>query len=150
MPLRNASRTDRRALAVVSDLVGVQGAGAAPRRLTGGRFLGRPVELGEILTDGDGRLLVLPGSGRAVSASDAPALSGFADNDSRNTPARPAASFRAAATRSAPKFRRRKPPSGSATVRDHHDASGFAVAAPAAAPAEAGALAAGAPVKPCV
>ena len=81
MPLRNASRTDRRALAVVSNLVGVQGAGAAPRRLTGGRFLGRPVELGEILTDAEGRLLVMPGSGRAVSAPDAPPLSGFADND---------------------------------------------------------------------
>lgn len=81
MPLRNASRPNRRALAVVSDLIAVQGASAEPRALTGGRFLGRAVDLGEILTDSEGRLLVMPGSGRAVRSLDAPALSGFADND---------------------------------------------------------------------
>jgi sugar lactone lactonase YvrE len=81
MPLRNATRADRRALAVVSDLAQVQGAGAPPRPLTGGRFLGRRVDLGEILTDADGRLMVMPGSGRAVSSAGAPPLSGFADND---------------------------------------------------------------------
>ena len=81
MPLRNAGRRDRRALAVVSHVAQVQGPGASPRSLTGGRFLGRAVDLGEILTDAYGRLLVVPGSGRAVSSPEAPPLSGFADND---------------------------------------------------------------------
>ncbi|MFM8894349.1 MAG: LodA/GoxA family CTQ-dependent oxidase, partial [Actinomycetales bacterium] len=81
MPLRNPDRRDRRSLAVVTELAQVQGAAAAPRVLGGGKFLGRPVSLGEILTDDSGRLIVMPGSGRAVRSPDAPALSGFADNN---------------------------------------------------------------------
>lgn len=81
MPLRNAEQVNRRSLAVVSDQVEVRGATAPPRALTGGRFLGRAVNLGEIFTDEAGHLLVMPGSGRAVRSGDAPPLSGFADND---------------------------------------------------------------------
>jgi len=81
MPLRNANRPDRDSLAVVSNVVRVTGAGATPRALSGGRFLGRRVALGEILTDSQGHLLVMPGTGRAISSPDAPPLSGFADNN---------------------------------------------------------------------
>jgi len=81
MPLRNADQPDRESLAVVSDVTSVKGAGATPRALSGGRFLGQRVDLGEILTDSEGRLLVMPGNGRAINSPDAPALSGFADND---------------------------------------------------------------------
>ena len=39
-----------------------------------------PVTLGEVMTDADGRLVVLPGAGGAYSAPGSPPLSGFADN----------------------------------------------------------------------
>lgn len=81
MALRNPDRRDRDSLAVLSELAQVQGASAAPRTLSKGRFLGEPVTLGEILTDASGHLLVLPGSGRAIRSAQGPALSGFADND---------------------------------------------------------------------
>ena len=81
MPLRNADNRNRDSLAVVSDMVTVRGAGASPRTLSGGQFLGRKVNLGEILTDSDGRLMVMPGNGRAINSPNAPPLSGFADND---------------------------------------------------------------------
>ena len=81
MPLRNADNRNRDSLAVVSDMVTVRGAGASPQRLSGGQFLGRKVNLGEILTDSDGRLMVMPGNGRAINSPNAPTLSGFADND---------------------------------------------------------------------
>ena len=79
--LRNAEVRDRSSLAVVSRERRVSGAGAAPRVLDGGSFLGVPVTLGEITTDGRGRLIVFPGTGDAVSVADSPPLSGFADND---------------------------------------------------------------------
>jgi len=81
MPLRNSTIRNRDSLAVLSDVVSVSGAGASPRTLSGGRFLGRKVNLGEILTDSDGRLMVMPGNGRAINSPNAPPLSGFADND---------------------------------------------------------------------
>ena len=79
--LRNASVQDRASLAVLSRTVRVRGAGAAPQQLTGGRFLGKRVDLGEVFTDKSGRLIVMPGDGSAVSSTGAPPLAGFADND---------------------------------------------------------------------
>ncbi len=79
--LRNANVADRASLAVVSTERSVSGAGAAPQVLDGGSFLGVPVTLGEITTDGLGRLIVFPGNGEAISRPDSPPLSGFADND---------------------------------------------------------------------
>jgi hypothetical protein len=50
-------------------------------RFGGGTFLGAEVELGEVRTDDEGRLLVLGGHGRAGSVpADAP-MPSFADND---------------------------------------------------------------------
>lgn len=81
MPLRNPEVTNRLSLAILSDAKTVKGMSSGPHALSGGDFGGQPVDLGEILTDQSGRLVVLAGSGEAVSLPGAPALSGFADND---------------------------------------------------------------------
>lgn len=78
---RNSDVTDRASLVVEATPRTLGGAAAGPLPLDGGRFRGLPVSLGEVLTDADGRLIVLPGSGSAYSTPDAPPLSGFADND---------------------------------------------------------------------
>ncbi|MET0919849.1 MAG: LodA/GoxA family CTQ-dependent oxidase, partial [Acidimicrobiia bacterium] len=51
-----------------------------PVALDGGAFLGAPVGLGELMVDGDGRLVVLPGTGAATSPTSAPLVT-FSDND---------------------------------------------------------------------
>lgn len=81
VPMRNPTVADRRSLAVVSRRRVVSGAGASPKRLDGGSFGGTAVDFGEVFTDRRGRLIVMPGSGAAISAQGAPPLSGFADND---------------------------------------------------------------------
>jgi len=58
----------------------VRGAGARPLALDGGAFLGQPVSLGEALTDGAGRLVVLPGNGAAYRHGHA-SLTSYAGND---------------------------------------------------------------------
>jgi sugar lactone lactonase YvrE len=78
---RNGDITDRESLVVVATPRRIEGAAAAPVPLDGGRFQGMPVLLGEVMTDADGRLIVLPGAGGAYSTPDAPPLSGFEDND---------------------------------------------------------------------
>jgi L-lysine epsilon oxidase C-terminal domain/L-Lysine epsilon oxidase N-terminal len=57
----------------------VTGTGAGPVALSGGSFLGETVSLGELMTDGGGRLVFLPAEGRAYSPGSAP-LGGFAEN----------------------------------------------------------------------
>ena len=78
--LRNPGVGDRASMYPLATTREVHGAGAAPRRLTGGTFADVPIDFGEVLTDGSGRLVVLPGAGRAYSAPGAPPLAGYADN----------------------------------------------------------------------
>src|SRR5262249_28667140 len=78
---RNSDVTDRATLVVVATPRTLDGAAAGPLPLDGGTFRGMPVTLGEVMTDADGRLVVLPDAGGAYSASGAPPLSGFGDND---------------------------------------------------------------------
>jgi hypothetical protein len=77
---RNAGVADRTRLAVDGGPRSVSGAGANGVVCDGGRFLGAAVELGELRTDENGRLLVLGGRGRALAPEGAP-LTTFADND---------------------------------------------------------------------
>jgi hypothetical protein len=58
----------------------IRGAGARPVALDGGAFLGQPVSLGEAMTDGAGRLVVLPGRGAAYRHGQA-SLTSYAGND---------------------------------------------------------------------
>lgn len=78
---RNATVTDRASLVIRATPRSLSGAGAGPFALDGGSFSGTPVSLGEALTDAQGRLVVMPGSGAAYSTPDASPLSGFANND---------------------------------------------------------------------
>ena len=77
---RNADVTDRTSLIVEATPRTLDGAATGPLPLDGGKFRGMPVVLGEAMTDGDGRLIVMPGAGGAYSTPDAPPLTGFADN----------------------------------------------------------------------
>lgn len=77
---RNADVTDRRSLIVEAPPRSLSGAAAAPQPLDGGAFLGMPINLGEVLTDEEGRLIVMPGSGQAYTKPGAPALDDFANN----------------------------------------------------------------------
>ncbi len=58
----------------------VTGRGARPVALDGPTVFDNPIHFGEILTDGPGRLVVLPGDGRAYPAPGA-VITTFADND---------------------------------------------------------------------
>jgi sugar lactone lactonase YvrE len=78
---RNATVTDRSSLTVEAPPRSLAGAATGPVVLDGGRFQGVPISLGEVMTDADGRLIVLPASGAAHPGPNAPPLSGFADND---------------------------------------------------------------------
>ena len=80
-PRRNADVANRSALIIEASPRTVRGVYARPQPLDGGRFFGQPVDLGEVLTDDRGRLIVLPGRGAAYSSPTAPPLGGFADND---------------------------------------------------------------------
>src|SRR5207244_1170579 len=84
---RNAAITDRGSLRIDPGPRSVTGVNAnangqdSDARFDGGQFLGQPVALGELRTDGAGRLLVCGGMG-----SSAPAIPGaiavtFANND---------------------------------------------------------------------
>jgi hypothetical protein len=81
IPRRNARlRGGRERLAIAARERSVSGPGAGPVDLDGGAFFDRPVRLGELTTDGAGRLVLIPGRGRAYSHGSAP-LVNFSDND---------------------------------------------------------------------
>jgi hypothetical protein len=69
----------RERLAVAPRERSVRGAGAGPVGLDGGSFLGEPVPLGELMTDGAGRLVFLPAEGRGYSPHSTP-LGSFSEN----------------------------------------------------------------------
>lgn len=77
---RNPTVTDRATLVAHATPRTVTGAGAAPQALDGGSFLGVPVELGEVFTDRSGRLIVMPGDGRAIPGPGAPPLTGLSSD----------------------------------------------------------------------
>jgi len=77
---RNPDVTDRSTLITHATPRTVTGAGAAPQPLDGGTFLDLPVDLGEVFTDGSGRLVFLPADGRAVQGPGAPPLMGLSSN----------------------------------------------------------------------
>jgi hypothetical protein len=86
-PLRNASITGAdRAKLVIDGGERSIAKGEAPQRFDAGRFLERPVPLGELRTDGSGRLLVLGGHGTSAGIPTAaggpiPKLNSFANNN---------------------------------------------------------------------
>jgi len=69
----------RARLAVAPPGRSVSGTGAGPVALDGGSFLGESVPLGELMTDGEGRLVFLPAQGRGYSPQSSP-LGSFSDN----------------------------------------------------------------------
>jgi L-Lysine epsilon oxidase N-terminal/L-lysine epsilon oxidase C-terminal domain len=69
----------RERLAVAPPARSIGGVGAGPVALDGGSFLGEPVPLGELMTDGAGRLVFLPAQGRGYSPDSTP-LGSFAEN----------------------------------------------------------------------
>ena len=77
---RNPDIADRTTLVARATPRVVQGAGAAPQPLDGGRFLGVDVNLGEVFTDRSGRLIVMPADGRAIPGPDAPPLTGLSSD----------------------------------------------------------------------
>jgi sugar lactone lactonase YvrE len=78
---RNGDVADRMTLAVRATPRTLKGPMAGPLPLDGGQFHNIPIALGEILTDADGRLIVLPGAGAAYSRPGAHPMNGFANND---------------------------------------------------------------------
>ena len=78
-PRRNPDVRHRETLVIFPGERRLTGAAARPVAL-GGTFLGQDVDLGEVMTDGQGRLVVLPGPGRAYS-NGGNALTNFAGND---------------------------------------------------------------------
>ena len=82
VPRRNPSVIgDARAtLAVTPGPRTINGRTREPVPLDGGTFLGQSVGLGQLMVDGHGRLVVLPGVGEAYSPTAAP-LTTFSDND---------------------------------------------------------------------
>ena len=78
--LRNPMVADRAALAITPAARSVGGASHPEVRLDDGRFMGRPVTLGSLLTDDAGRLQVLGGLGQAASHDGRVALT-YANND---------------------------------------------------------------------
>ena len=80
-PIRNpkVQGSARSRLVVRPPARSVSGTGAGPVSLSGGSFLGEPVPLGELMTDGAGRLVFLPAQGRGYSPDSAP-LGGFSEN----------------------------------------------------------------------
>ena len=80
-PRRNPNLTGaaRDQLAVAPPGRAVHGVGAGPVAFTGGSFMGEQVPLGELMTDGDGRLVFLPAQGRGYSPDSTP-LGSYATN----------------------------------------------------------------------
>ncbi|MFM9135269.1 MAG: LodA/GoxA family CTQ-dependent oxidase, partial [bacterium] len=79
-PQRNPKVDDRRTLVTRATPRTLTGAGAKPQELDGGTFLGIPVTLGEVLTDAAGRLVVMPGPGKAIPGPGAPPLTGLSSD----------------------------------------------------------------------
>lgn len=79
---RNAAVADRASLVIDPGPRTIRGRGASgpAYRFDGGRFLGKPVHLGEARTDDAGRLVVLGGHGVSASA-DGSRAEDFANND---------------------------------------------------------------------
>jgi hypothetical protein len=69
----------RARLAVAPPGRAVSGKAAGPVALDGGSFLGEAVPLGELMTDGAGRLVFLPAQGRGYSPGSTP-LGSFSEN----------------------------------------------------------------------
>ncbi len=69
----------RQRLAVTPPGRSIRGAGSGPVAIDGGSFLDQPVPLGELMTDGAGRLVFLPAAGRGYSPDSSP-LGSFSDN----------------------------------------------------------------------
>ncbi len=75
VPRRNVTVIgDARRQLIVSAGASVHGPAALPVALRGGSFLGEPVDLGELMTDGYGRLVVLPADGRGFSPHASPLM----------------------------------------------------------------------------
>jgi L-lysine epsilon oxidase-like protein len=78
--LRNPAVPDRDKLAIVPSRRKVSGANARPKKFDDGKFMDKPVYLGEIFTDKDSRLIVLGGHGKSTSFDHSRAIT-FANND---------------------------------------------------------------------
>jgi hypothetical protein len=78
--LRNAGVADRRLLAITPSEQTVEGTSARPKLFDDGSFMGSPVYLGEIMTDENGRLVVLGGRGESRSSDGSKAIT-FANNE---------------------------------------------------------------------
>ena len=78
--LRNATVADRSKLSIRPGPRQVTGRNANPEAFDSGAFMDRPVYLGEIFTDGEGRLLVLGGRGVSASYDGSRAIT-FANNE---------------------------------------------------------------------
>jgi L-Lysine epsilon oxidase N-terminal/L-lysine epsilon oxidase C-terminal domain len=79
---RNGSASDRSQLLIDPGPRAISGRGTSgpEYHFTGGEFFGKQVPLGQIRTDGDGRLLFFGGDGHSASRDGAPAVT-FANND---------------------------------------------------------------------
>ncbi|MGT2477593.1 LodA/GoxA family CTQ-dependent oxidase [Paraburkholderia terrae] len=80
--LRNATTENRSSLVVDPGPRTLRvGANSAIESFDTGTFQGKSVDLGEMRTDSDGRLLVIGGKGESLSVSATPSLDSFTDND---------------------------------------------------------------------
>jgi L-lysine epsilon oxidase-like protein len=78
--LRNITVSDRATLTIDPGERHVSGRKARAQRFDTGKFVGKPVYLGEIRTDEQGRLIVLGGHGKSASYNGTHAVT-FANND---------------------------------------------------------------------
>lgn len=78
--LRNAGVADRAKLAITPAARTVSGCNAEPQRFDDGKFMDKPVYLGEVFTDAQGCLIVLGGRGGAASYDGSRAVT-FANNE---------------------------------------------------------------------
>lgn len=78
--LRNAAVPDREMLAITPKARKVSGKNAKPKRFDDGKFMDKPVYLGEAFTDEHGHLIVLGGHGVSASYDNSRAIT-FANNE---------------------------------------------------------------------
>ena len=82
---RNSAIADRESLIIRGGSLEISGAGQPPKLFDKGKFFDKPVTLGEVRTDGAGRLLVLGGKGDsqgiAPPGGATPTLSDWANNN---------------------------------------------------------------------
>ena len=78
--LRNAAIPDCDKLAIRPGVKKVSGKNAPPQRFDDGKFMGKPVYLGEAFSDEKGRLIVLGGHGKSASYDGSLAIT-FANNE---------------------------------------------------------------------